>query len=388
MNQGLLYLLLIKPGLNLWAAPHHWLGTEGSKGRGDTDGEKGEVGWKAAELPKSLPILRHVARPPSQLWQAHWQLGDKNRKFTEYVFKNTALFIPFLLDIYLSHWSAVVVYFASASVPVLDLDNTLCLVFVFWLRLGEPSNYCLAGFRQRDTPPILPENNQEQTQLLVFFSQNLAIFGPLSAQFGSFWAWSNVKTPLLGLLSEISLGQSGRLFIKGEGGGAKSAKQFLTSSHNDICNITRTTDAIVFTLFSNFLLIQILTWLHIGFCGIELSWIYLKISFKDQRKLKVWKISKLLSYKCFLLFCVSSLECLLPDEPASEGPIHFCNRSKILHQQNFEHFKIYPKKCVSPNILLSNLRKNSVFLVLLLYYSDYHSLCEILPGSRFLHQCC
>ena len=104
--------------------------------------------------------------------------------------------------------------------------------------------------------------------------------------------------------------------------------QYLTSSLNDICNITRTTDAIVFTLFSNFLLIQILTWLHIGFCGIELSWIYLKISLKDQRKLKVWKISKLLSYKCFLLFCVSSLQCLLPDEPASEGPIQPCNRSK------------------------------------------------------------
>ena len=39
------------------------------------------------------------------------------------------------------------------------------------------------------------------------------------------------------------------------------------------------------------------------------------------------------------------------------------------------------------NILLSNLRKKSVFLVLL-YFSDYHSLCEILPGSIFLHQCC
>ena len=99
---------------------------------------------------------------PSQLWQAHWQLGDKNRKFTEYVFKNTALFIPFLLDIYLSHWSAVVVYFASASVPVLDLDNTLCLVFVFWLRLGEPSNYCLAGFRQRDTPQFCQKTNKNK----------------------------------------------------------------------------------------------------------------------------------------------------------------------------------------------------------------------------------
>ena len=85
---------------------------------------------------------------------------------------------------------------------------------------------------------------------------------------------------------------------------------------------------------------------------------------------------------------MSSLECLLPDEPASEGPIQSCNRSKKWQQQNFEHFKIYPQKnCVCCNILLSNLRKKSVFLVLL-YFSDYHSLCEILPGSIFLHQRC
>ena len=85
---------------------------------------------------------------------------------------------------------------------------------------------------------------------------------------------------------------------------------------------------------------------------------------------------------------MNSLECLLPDEPASEGPIQSCNRSKKWQQQNFEHFKIYPQKnCVCCNILLSNLRKKSVFLVLL-YFSDYHSLCEILPGSIFLHQRC
>ena len=59
---------------------------------------------------------------------------------------------------------------------------------------------------------------------------------------------------------------------------------------------------------------------------------------------------------------MSSLECLLPDEPASEGPIHFCNRSKILHQQNFEHFKIYPKKLRKSQHLTFKFKKEFSFL--------------------------